>query len=205
MKIGIMGGTFDPIHNGHLMLGREALSQFELDEIWFMPNGNPPHKSKSSIQSDARHRAVMTELAIHGKKEFQLELYEINHAEISYTYKTLEHFSSRYKENTFYFIIGADSLYAIENWVHPERIFKLCTILAACRDKIDTPEKIQTQICLLKKKYGADIRLLNTPLMKISSRELRDMMKKGYPIARYVPGAVEKYIREEKLYGTEDT
>lgn len=205
MKIGIMGGTFDPIHNGHLMLGREALIQFHLDEIWFMPNGNPPHKPKSSIQSDAVHRAAMTELAIHGNRNFRLELYETEQKEISYTYKTLEYFSGRRREDSFYFIIGADSLFAIESWVHPERIFQLCTILAAYRDEFDTQKKLKGQIHLLKEKYHADIRLLNTPLIKISSHELREMLHRGQTISDYVPHAVEKYIRKERLYGTENT
>jgi len=205
MKIGIMGGTFDPIHNGHLMLGQEAFIQFHLDEIWFMPNGNPPHKSKNSIQSDAKHRAVMTELAIRGNKNFRLELYETEQKGISYTYKTLEYFSKCRREDSFYFIIGADSLFALESWVHPERIFQLCTILAAYRNEIDTPKKLESQIELLKEKYNADIRLLNTPLMKISSHELREMMHKGQAISNYVPHAVEKYIRKERLYGTENT
>lgn len=205
MKIGIMGGTFDPIHNGHLMLGKEALAQFRLDEIWYMPNGNPPHKSQRSIQSDAKHRAAMTRLAIQKEARFRLETYEVERETISYTYETLRHFHETYAEHVFYFIIGADSLYAIEDWVHPEEIFRSCTILAAFRDHVDTPEKIEKQIRYLKEKYGADIRLLNTPLMDVSSKELRSRMREGRSVSAYVPDAVERYIREEKLYGTENT
>lgn len=204
MKIGIMGGTFDPIHNGHLMLGKAALVQFSLDEVWFMPNGNPPHKSKSSIQSDAHHRAFMTGLAIEGIKEFKLELYEVNRNDVSYSYKTLEHFHRCYPTDEFYFIIGADSLFAIENWVHPERIFPVCTILAAYRDEINTPEEMQIQIQYLKQKYQADVRLLNAPLMDVSSHELRESIRTGHKISDYVPENVEDYIMEEGLYGAKD-
>lgn len=204
MKIGIMGGTFDPIHNGHLMLGRAALEQFSLDEVWFMPNGNPPHKKNASIQSDAKKRAVMTRLAIENDPEFRLELYEAEKKSISYSFETLEYFTSIRTSDEFYFIIGADSLFAIETWAEPERIFAVCTILAAYRDDIDTPRKMQVQIEYLKKKYKAEIRLLEAPLIKISSHELREMLRKGENVSSFLPEKVEKYIKKEGLYGAED-
>ncbi len=200
MKIGIMGGTFDPIHNGHLMLGREALSSFSLDEVWFMPNGNPPHKTRSSIQSDARVRACMTELAIEDVEGFRLELYEVEREGVSYSYETLEHFVKEQSEDEFYFIIGADSLLAIETWVEPERVLKACTILAAYRDEMDTPEEMLKQIDYLNQKYDADIRLLNAPLMNVSSHELREMIRNGRDISDYVPEKVAGYIKKEGLY-----
>lgn len=204
MKIGIMGGTFDPIHNGHLMLGSAALRQFSLDEVWFMPNGHPPHKESNSIQSDAKKRMVMTELAIEDNPEFRLEPYEAEKESVSYSFETLEHFTDIWTEDEFYFIVGADSLFAIETWAEPERIFAVCTILAAYRDDIDTPRKMQIQIEYLKKKYGAKIQLLEAPLIKISSHELREMLKKGESVSRFLPEKVEKYIKKEGLYGAED-
>ena len=146
MKIGIMGGTFDPIHNGHLMLGEAALKQFYLDEVWFMPNGNPPHKESSSIGEPVEARCEMTELAIEGEPRFRLELYEARQKKVSYSYETLEHFQHIRREDEFYFIIGADSLFMIESWVHPERIFPTCTLLAACRDEVSAPEQMKGQI-----------------------------------------------------------
>ena len=92
MKIGIMGGTFDPIHNGHLMLGHAAYEAFSLDQIWFMPNGMPPHKKQSSIESDIHERIAMTQIAIKANKQFYLQEYEANREKISYSYKTMEHF-----------------------------------------------------------------------------------------------------------------
>jgi len=205
MKIGIMGGTFDPIHNGHLALGESALDKFRLDEVWFMPNGNPPHKTKASIRSDIKDRIAMTELAICGRSGFMLELYEAERTEVSYTYKTLEHFRQCRKADIFYFILGADSLFSIEKWMHPERIFASCTILAACRDEIDTPQEMQVQIDYLARKYHADIRILNAPLIPVSSRELREMAGQNQSISGYVPEKVEQYILEERLYGTKDS
>lgn len=200
MKIGIMGGTFDPIHNGHLMLGEYAYRQFELDEIWFMPNGNPPHKQERNDRTDARDRAEMVRLAIEGNGAFRLEEYEVNRTEISYSYQTMEYFKQKYPKDHFYFIIGADSLFALEKWVHPERIFKTCTILAAYRDEMNNRSIMNSKINELNHKYNADIRLLVTPLMNVSSHELRDKLKKGMSIADDVPKAVEKYILCHNLY-----
>ena len=141
MKIGIMGGTFDPIHNGHLMLGHAAYETFSLDQIWFMPNGNPPHKKSETIKSTAEDRMKMTSLAIAPFPEFVLQPYEALREEVSCSYQTMEYFKEMYPEDEFYFIIGADSLMAIETWVHPERIFPTCTILATYRDEIKTKEE----------------------------------------------------------------
>lgn len=204
MKIGIMGGTFDPIHNGHLMLGESAFTQFSLDEVWFMPNGRPPHKEFASIASNVEDRIAMTELAIEDREGFRLELYEARRREVSYSYETLEYFTELYPDYSFYFIVGADSLFAIESWTHPEKIFPLCTILAACRDEIDTTEEMNVQIAYLRKKYHADIRLLASPLMPVSSHELRSAIAAGKSITGYVPKKVEEYILEEGLYGAKD-
>ena len=121
MKIGIMGGTFDPIHNGHVMLGEYARDLFSLDEIWFMPNGNPPHKMNEKIESQTKHRVEMVRRAIADKDGFVLQLYEVERQEINYSYLTMEHFKEVYPECEFYFIIGADSLFALESWRHPEK------------------------------------------------------------------------------------
>ena len=160
MKIGIMGGTFDPVHNGHLMLGHAAYEAFSLDQIWFMPNGNPPHKKSETIKSTAEDRMKMTSLAIAPFPEFVLQPYEALRAEVSCSYQTMEHFSKIYPDDEFYFIIGADSLMAIETWVHPERIFPTCTILATYRNEVKTKEEMNRQIQYLSEKYHAKIRLL---------------------------------------------
>lgn len=200
MKIGIMGGTFDPIHNGHLMLGEYAYKEYNLDEIWFMPNGNPPHKQHTGHRTDAADRAEMVKLAIAGNDMFRLEDYEVNRSDISYSYQTMEHFKRVYPEDDFYFIIGADSLFAIEHWVHPERIFKTCTILAAYRDEMNSRSIMEAKIEELNRKYHSDIRLLITPLMHISSHELRRKIDQGISIREEVPAAVEAYITEHKIY-----
>ena len=102
-KIGIMGGTFDPVHNGHLMLADTAYRQFDLDQVWFLPNGNPPHKKEENIGTDARHRSRMVALAIQGRDYCRLEEYEVRRREVSCSYQTLEHFRKQYPEDEFYF------------------------------------------------------------------------------------------------------
>jgi len=199
MKIGIMGGTFDPIHNGHLMLGEYAYRQFCLDEVWFMPNGNPPHKSNDTIESQTNHRVEMVRRAIAGKEYFSLQLYETKNKEVNYSYKTMEHFKKAYPEYTFYFIIGADSLFSIEKWVHPEILLRDCIVLAAYRDDTGTDEML-SQIQYLNEKYGADIRLLNTPNVDISSSDIRERIKDGLSIRKMVPEAVFDYIEENQLF-----
>lgn len=200
MKIGIMGGTFDPIHNGHLMLGQAAYEAFQLDQVWYMPNGNPPHKDIARCGTDVQDRAEMVKLAIAPYKEFRFEPYETKRADVSYSYRTMEYFKALYPDHEYYFIIGADSLFMIEQWVRPERLFPTCTVLAAYRDEINTRRAMEDKIRELTKTYHARIRLLVTPLMKISSHELREAVKEGKSIARWVPESVAAYIREKHLY-----
>lgn len=201
MKIGIMGGTFDPVHNAHMMLAEYALREYQLDEVWFMPNGNPPHKQNNQKErTDAEIRAEMVRLAIAGKNGFRLEEYEIRRKEISYSYETMEHFRNIYPEHHFYFIIGADSLFSIESWVHPERLLRTCTILAACRAEVNRYDVMEEKIRELNQKYQSDIRLLITPVMGTASQDLRQRVKNGESIADDVPEAVEEYIVRHHLY-----
>lgn len=199
MKIGIMGGTFDPIHKGHLMLGEYAKDLYKLDEIWFMPNGNPPHKLNSNIESQTKHRVEMVKLAIEGYDNFKIQLYEVERTEVNYSYLTMQHFKEKFSDDEFYFIIGADSLFAFETWKHPELLVKTCKILAAYRDGKNTSE-MKTQIQYLNKKYGAEIYLLNTPNVDISSSEIRRMLKDQENISELVPKAVFSYIQSNNLF-----
>ncbi len=199
MKIGIMGGTFDPIHNGHLMLGEYAYRQYTLDQIWFMPNGNPPHKSSETIESQTKHRVEMVKLAIADTEYFVLQPYEVESKDVHCSYKTMEHFKEVYPEHEFYFIIGADSLFNLEKWVLPARLLKTCVLLAAYRDEKGTDEMLE-QIRYLNQKYDADIRLLNTPNVDISSSDIRKLLKENKSIQEIVPESVKRYIENQQLY-----
>lgn len=200
MKIGIMGGTFDPIHNGHMMLAQYAYQMQHLDEVWFLPNGHPPHKSERTIETGIPDRMDMLRGAIEGTSYFKISSYEVDRTQISYSYETMEHFKAVYPQHTFYFIVGADSLFSIESWRHPDRLLKVCHILAAYRDDIDTDEEMMTQIQFLRKKYHAKIAILKTPLYEVSSSEIRMMIKEGRDVSGLVPRNVKKYIAEHHLY-----
>lgn len=203
MKIGILGGTFDPIHNGHLMLGRHARDLFDLDEIWVMPNGMPPHKSKCSIDSLTEHRVEMIKRAIASEKKFTLQLYEVERKEVHYSYLTMEYFKTAYPEHEFYFIIGADSLFTLEKWKCPDRLLRTCVMLAAYRDGKSRQEMLR-QIQYLNHKYDADIRLLETPDVDISSTEIKEALKLRHSIQKMVPQSVYEYICEHDLFKEEE-
>ena len=199
MKIGIMGGTFDPIHNAHLMLGRQALKEYHLDEIWFMPSHNPPHKTDHRV-TGTKDRCEMVKLAIAGEPRFRFSDFEISRAGNTYTAQTLKLLKEAYPKHTFFFIVGADSLYHIESWYHPEEVMRQVTILAAGRECEDASCTLEEQAAYLIKKYGAAIFLLHGDTMEVSSQELREREMNGGRIHNLVPKNVERYIEEHGLY-----
>lgn len=197
-KTGIMGGTFDPIHNGHIMLGLCAFEEFALDEVLYMPSGQPPHKKGRSI-TDSGERADMVKLAIAPYPQFRFSDFEIRRQGNTYTAQTLALLKEMHPETEYYFIIGADSLFQILNWYHPEEIFKRTVLLAATRNH--TSDVLLTErIGLLKKEYGADIRLLHSPNIDVSSEELRNRIGAHMPVSDYVCRDVEEYIARNRLY-----
>lgn len=203
MKIGIMGGTFNPIHNGHLMLAEFAYQQFELDEVWFLPNGNPPHKDSSILLDNTAMRRDMVLLAIKEIPYFKLCDYEMQRTEKSYSYETMEHLKSVHPEHEFYFIVGADSLFSLEHWRHPERLLKVVTMLATYRDEVNSDAPMYEKIHMLEERFHCDIRLLHTPILPISSREIRQkIVAQGYDALKTlpVPNTVAAYIVENSLY-----
>ena len=121
-RIGIMGGTFDPIHMGHLILGEKAYEQFSLDQVLFMPAGNPPHKRNRAGRASDEQRVEMVRRAINGNPHFALSLIEMNEEGYTYTYRTLENLKKEHPDTDYYFIIGADSLFSFETWMEPGRI-----------------------------------------------------------------------------------
>ena len=204
MKIGIMGGTFDPIHNGHLMLGDTARDQFGLDVIWFMPNGRPPHKALDSIGSDTDMRAKMVALAIKDHKSFELQDYELKRKEVSYSYETLEYFHAVYPEDEFYFIIGADSLYNFDTWREPGRICQEAVLVVATRDHTPLKE-LDQQMELLAQKYSGNFIRLDTMNIDVSSELLRSWHKSGQSLRYYVPQPVISYIEKNDIYKGNDS
>lgn len=198
-KIGILGGTFDPIHRGHLQLGEKAYQQFRLDSVWFMPSGNPPHKKDHRVTEGAL-REEMVKLAIADTPYFLYSDFELKRQGNTYTAETLELLCQIYREDQFYFIIGADSLYQIEQWFRPERVMELAVLLVAGRPYGPTHRPLEEQISYLAARYHARIHPILCPEMDISSEDIRKNISTGKSIHGYVPDEVEKYIINRGLY-----
>lgn len=197
--IGIMGGTFDPIHNGHLLLGKQAYEEYRLNEIWFMPSGKPPHKSDHRV-TEVEDRCEMVRLAIAEFPYFVFSDFEVKRSGNTYTAQTLRLLQEAYPQHHFYFIIGADSLYEIEKWYHPGEVMAYTILLVAGREYDGAPRTLEAQMEYLCGKYQASIRQLHCDEVDISSGELRDMEARGKRLYKYVPKPVEQYITERGLY-----
>jgi nicotinate-nucleotide adenylyltransferase len=197
-RLGILGGTFDPIHHGHLVAASEALHQLHLDRVLFVPAGVPPHKPSQPI-SAAHHRLQMLELAIAGRPRFEISHVDLDRPGPCYTVDTLQLLRVDWgPEPTFFFIEGADSLAEMVTWYQPQRLLELCELAVVGRPgiEIDLPQ-------LEKELPGLASRLhhVHMPLLEISSSDLRARFRGGRPISYLVPAAVETYILDHRLYG----
>lgn len=197
-KVGIMGGTFDPIHYGHLMLAQNALETYELDEIMFVPSGTPWLKDSTKVLSKNK-RVHMTGIAIEDNVNFALSTIEIDREGNSYSYETVEELKKQQPDTEFYFILGADSLLEIEKWKHPGRLMAECVLLAAVRDDCDR-EGLEKQISYLKDNYKADIRILPARRVDISSTDIRSRIADGKSVRYMLPDQVIQFIEKNQLY-----
>ena len=197
-KVGIMGGTFNPIHVGHLMLAENAYACENLDEIWFIPSADPPHKKEENVLN-YEFRSQMTELAIRNIPYFVKYDFEAQRKAYSYTAETLRLLQQLYPDNEFYFIMGADSLFQIETWYEPASVMARAVLLVAVRDHYSTQE-MKKQISYLTEKYDARIHLMNMPEIDISSRMIRNRVKNRETIRFFVPEVVREYILSHHLY-----
>ena len=196
-KVGIMGGTFDPIHIGHLILGESAYQQFSLDKILFMPSGNPPHKINRDGGASNEERVEMVRRAIESNDHFELSLVEMHEQGYVYTKETLRRLTERNPDTDYFFILGADSLFNFETWKEPQEICRLCTILVAVRDHLPMPE-LDEQIEYLSEKYHADIRKLQSLNIDIASSTIRSWVAEGRS-CRYYPEywRIYRFLKEK--------
>lgn len=197
-QIGIMGGTFNPIHNAHLAMAQDALEQFHLDEIVFIPSGTPYLKKTSEVLT-GQIRLEMVQLAISDNEKFSLSNIEIEREGNTYTCETIAELRKKNPENTYYFIVGADSFFYMENWYHPEEIFGKVILLVAVRDLV-TEEKLNEKILELREKYQCQIEFLRIQATELSSTYLRKCVKDGRSIQYYVPKQVNQFIKDKGLY-----
>ena len=198
-KVGIMGGTFDPVHIGHLILGEKAYEQLELDKVLFMPSGNPPHKKNRPGRASDEQRVEMVRRAISMNPHFELSLVEMNEEGYSYTFRTLEHLNEEHPDTDYYFIIGGDSLFDFEGWMKPERICAAAILVVATRDHVSTKE-LDLKIKQLSEKYNGRFLRLDTLNMDVSSRNIRSWIHDGKSVRYYVPDEVRHYIEEQSMY-----
>ncbi len=194
-KIGIMGGTFNPIHNAHIELAYKALLQYKLDKVLFITNGNPPHKKNSSVL-DCNIRHKMVKLAIADYPKFEAYDYEIKKETPSYSYDTLQHLKRLDKTNELYFIIGADSLHDITSWAKPRLVMELCTLLIYNREGYDA----QSDLLELKKNYYLKSEFINAPNVDISSSDIRKKIENNEDVSGYLPEDVYEFIKRNSLY-----
>lgn len=197
-RIGIIGGTFDPVHLAHLQLAKCAHEQFDLEQVIFLPAGDPPHKTDRHI-TPAYRRLEMLKLCLREYPHFKISEYEIDKQGYSYTAETLEYFTQIYPEVQYYFIIGADSLFALDTWYSPERCLSKAIFLVGNRLGRDE-EDIDRQIAYLTNRFGGTIEKIKMPGMEVSSSSIRELLSKGQDASAYLVPAVNEYIRQNHLY-----
>ncbi|MDI3534209.1 MAG: nicotinate-nucleotide adenylyltransferase [Thermosediminibacterales bacterium] len=198
-KIGIMGGTFDPIHYGHLVTAEGVRAEFNLDYVMFVPAGNPPHKKRYKI-TDPQHRYLMTVLATVTNPFFEVSRIEIERQGFSYTVDTIKELEKRFPTDTeLYFITGADAVLEILTWKEVDRLLAMCKFVAATRPGYEIPE-LNKKIAEIEKTYSQKIFLVEVPAMAISSTDIRRRVSEGRPIKYLLPESVEYYILKNNLY-----
>jgi len=198
VKIGVLGGTFDPIHKGHLAIAEAAMKRLGLDEVYFVPSARTPLKESDTILA-AEHRVKMVRLAIAGYPYFKLSTIEIDRPGPSYTVDTIAQLrDSLGADNELYFIIGLDSLVQLPRWREVARIIQMCQLVAVPRPGYSLPDKDSLEAVI----PGISQRLiiLDEPKMDISATEIRQLAKRGESISHLVPEAVAEYIKKNKLY-----
>lgn len=198
MKIGILGGTFDPIHMAHLVLAETARDKFNLDKVLIMPAGDPYFKDLNAV-SDDDYRAKMVQLAIDGNDKFEFSNIELLREGNTYTVDTLLQLKENYPNDEFFLIVGSDTLYQIENWKDPAKVLELATVVIASRSAVG--EDIQHKIHELEDAFpGSKFERLNMLNIDISSTNIRAKVKNNVSIKYLVPDAVLEFIEKNNLY-----
>ena len=203
MRIGILGGTFDPVHIGHLVLAEEALSKLKLDQIWFIPTGKPWLKESLEI-TDGLNRLEMVKIATKSNPRFVASSIEIDRSGPTYTIDTLRYLKDKLGTKTrIYFILGLDTLANFHRWNQPEEILDLCEFVVSNRPGFGNTKILDEQLERFES-IGSITTLLNIPMLDISGTNLREMIRQGLSIKYRVPDGVEEYIYSNGLYGADE-
>lgn len=187
-KTGILGGTFDPLHFGHLLIAEEVLHACSLDEVWFMPSPNPPHKRRKVLP--ANERIEMVQRGITGNDRFRLSLFEFNREGPSYTYDTITALNQEYPGRDFCFIIGADMVQDLPNWHNIEKLLEMITFVGVKRPGFS-----------LESEYSHKLTEVEVPGFDVSSSFLRGRFAENRNTRYFLPDTVREYIEERNLYG----
>jgi len=197
MKIGLMGGSFDPIHNGHLVLAEQVRTRFQMDKIIFIPAGNPPHKN---MNASKEQRYEMTKLAIDDNEFFEISRIELDMENKTYTIDTVKKLREMYGvETEVYYITGADMILDLPTWKNFDELVRLCKFIGSTRPGVEDTE-LSAQIDALVREYKADITITQVPALAISSTDIRRRIKYNLSIRYLLPKAAEDYIYKNELY-----
>lgn len=196
--IGVMGGTFDPIHFGHLVTAEAACEAYDLEEVIFVPAGRPPHKAAKDI-SDSQHRYFMTVLATIDNPRFTVSRVELDRPGYSYTVDTLRTLYAEYPEREIFFITGADAVLEICSWRDPWSVLELCHFIAATRPGYHL-QSLDRLRATLGEEHSQRVHPLTVPALAISSSDIRERVQAGRSIRYLLPTSVENYIHKKGLY-----
>ena len=195
-RIGVLGGTFDPVHNGHLHIANELRTALDLERVVWIPAGRPPHKTGQIVSQD-RDRLAMLEQALAGSATDEIDTIDIDRTGPSYTADTLESLAERFRPAKLFFLMGEDSLRDLPTWHDPERLLRFAELAVAARPGVDADlESVARQVPAVQRR----VHLVPTEDIAISSSEIRRRVRENQSIQGLVPAPVETYIRDHGLY-----
>lgn len=198
VKKAVFGGTFDPIHFGHLHLAYAALEEVHMDKVIFVPTGNPPHKTKKQV-TDAQIRYEMVKLAVRNEERFDISDFEVRNTGLSYTYKTLQHFKELEPDTDWYLITGLDCLMELESWKNVDKILEISNLIVFNRMGYKSND-VLIQKQKIEKKYNKSVSIIDVNILEISSTDIRNRVKCGRNIDYLVPQGIDNIIKELHLY-----
>ncbi len=199
MRLGIFGGSFDPVHYGHLLLAEVCREQHQLDSVWFLPAATPPHKQKKAITPD-KQRVEMLRLAIAGNEAFDVCTLEIDNGGVNYTADSLEAIAKKQPDAELFFLLGGDSLRDLPTWRDPGRILAAATVVLMQRPGVKFDFALLNDVATSQQVEQVKSHVVDAPLVDFSSTRIRQLCQNGHSIRYRTPRAVERFIETNNLY-----
>ena len=198
MRIGVLGGTFDPVHLGHIKISKAVMDEMKLDKMLFIPSYVSPHKQETK-PADSNDRLSMLRLSLKDEEELEIDEYELNKQEVSYSIDTIDYLRQKYEKDELFWIIGADMLFYIEKWHEFKRVLESIAFITVGRKGYEH-KKMSEYISMLKKEYNTKIFHCGISNVDISSTDIRKKVKKGLPVSDMLHPDAERYIKNNGLY-----